>query len=1016
MTMKSTILISRITRVVETEGAVGEGVSLAEEYSEAVRKVNARLEAVQTAIDAKQVSDAVRMMEDAPRLLDEVGALDFNRLPDWEVLCGRNHWTPPAKLDKALLERVLMLNESTEVVEPFLRMYRKAVRTNNNKLAVQSLRRLAQIDHSQNWNVNLVQAEEAVQKQILADFRSAKSSGNKDEVERLSQEFAETDWSEPPSFKGLDEIRSYIAEEAAKRRCVEGAEDLTILHRCIDENWNRQLAFSMLQAVDALVEKGWCIPAEDLGTVEMCRKRCAEEMEAESKEARWKELCEDLHAAIQQENTAAIRDVLSAPEFLDREPDPELIKQAQLVIQHEETARKRKMMQIAFCAMAGLLAVLGVSGWWLKQKLFNDRCEGEAIKLTALQKGAHAVDRLSEALQRLQSDAPEVYADPRVNVFDGKLKTMRSQMIARTNEISMIIADLKTLQSENWGDGVDSVTSRFSRIETLLTKDDDGYKSELLKVKTAWADHCEATETANKNAASKFHEMLISHVNGIASRLKSELMSPELEKEIASCKSSIDEWRRIHAQNAPALESAVNEAERSLNEAENTQKNLEAAIQKMKSASSAEDYLKARKDLFDYYSAYPFVKAIGAHPITVDDARDLVAKATAEQTAYAEMLSSGVDDATFRSFITDNVVSLAEIPSYYSLYGIWMKGARSEWYFAICKGKPQIKKPSYDSSYQIDGELLDFGKGEMVQQMTRKAISGRPAFASLATSDEIKSVVDIAGQANLSQARFESEILKLISGHLKVAGEKDFVKNEVDVYGKQFEFAVGRFPAIRRVQLLQLYFTWLKEDLKLLPQDGAIARWYDKVESLSQPVRVDNVPEDLTWACMRESRVRQRNSECAKLLSQMASQRFIEEVRAWKSARMELRKISDWRIEYAGNVSFNPHNRNWMKDHSAVIPDIANGVAKDHPLYLLRRVNGKLVLKKALVPVKNNTSWGIHAGMSKEFVTGDPLFQVSENGKYIDAEDYIKKILSGVPENTAKQFLSKIPLFNVEAK
>ena len=192
--MKSTILVSRIARVIETEGAVGEGAALAEAYAEAVRNVNQRLEAVQTSIDAKQVSDAVRMLEDPPRLLDEVGVLDFNQLPDWEVLCSRNNWTPPVKLDKALLERVLMLNESTEIVEPFLRMYRKAVRTNNNKLAVQSLRRLVQIDHSQNWKVNIVQAEEAVQKQLVADFRAAKTAGNKDEVERLSQEFVETNW------------------------------------------------------------------------------------------------------------------------------------------------------------------------------------------------------------------------------------------------------------------------------------------------------------------------------------------------------------------------------------------------------------------------------------------------------------------------------------------------------------------------------------------------------------------------------------------------------------------------------------------------------------------------------------------------------------------------------------------------------------------------------------------------------------------------------------------------------
>lgn len=1014
--MKSTILISRIMRVIETEGAVGEGASLAEDYSAAVRQVNSRLEAVQTSIDAKQVSDAVRMMEDAPRLLDEVGTLDFNQLPDWEVLCSCNNWTPPLKIDNALLERVLMLNESTEVVEPFLRMYRKAVRTNNNKLAVQSLRRLVQIDHSQNWKVNLVQAEESVQKQLVTDFRAAKASGNADETDRLAQEFVETNWSEPPTSKGVEEIRSYIAEKEAKRRNVEGTEDLSIIRRCMSENWNRPLAFSMLQAVDGLVEKGFILPAADCDIVDACRKRCADEMESEEKENRWKELCEQLHAAIQQENTSAIRDVLSAPEFLDREPDPELIKQAQLVIQHEEAARKRKMLQIAVCAMAGLLAVLGVSGWWLRQKLFNDRCEGEAIKLASFQKGAHAVDRLTEALRRLEAEDPDVYADPRVNVFDGKLKTMRSKMNARTNEIAAVLAELKSLRDSKWGESVDSVTSRIARVDAIIAKDDDALRADFLAIKVAWSEHCEEVDTANRNAATKFHETIVSHVKVIADRLKSELISDALTKEVVACKSAIEEWKRVHAQHVPSLEGTVDEAERSLGEAENMQQNLQEAIKKLKSAATAKDYLEARKTLVEFYSGYPFVKDIGSHPVTAEDAAAVVDGSSAEQKAYESLLKSGVDEATFKTFITDNVASLAEIPSYYSLYGIAMNGGNRQSYFAMCKGKPQIKKPSYDANFQIDGELLDFGKGEMVQQMTRKANYGRPFYKSLPSSDEIKNVVDLAGQSSLGLPKFEQEIVKIIAGHLKEAGAKDFLKNEVDVYGKQYDFAVDRYPAIRRVQLLQLYFTWLRDDLKVMPQDGKFSHWFDRVENLAQPVRVDNVPEDLTWTCMRENRVRQRNSECAKLLAQMASNKFIEEYRAWKRARIELRRLIEWKIEYAGSNAYDPYDARWVKDHSSVLPSILGNIKRDHPLYVLRRENGKLVLKRALVPYKNGTAWAIASGMSKEFVTGDPLFHVSYGDKFIDAEETIRGILSEIPAATAKQFAAKIPLFKVEEK
>lgn len=1009
--MKSTILISRITRVIETEGTLGEGASLAKEYSEAVRKANSRLEAVLAAIDAKQVSDAVRLMEDAPKLMDEIGTLDFNRLPDWETLCSRKNWTAPVKLDHTLLDRVLLFNESTDIVEPFLRMYRKAMRTNNTRLAVQSLQRLVQIDHSQNWSANLIQAQESLLAQFVSDFRAAKASGDTEVLERIAQEFAETNWPEQTTSKGADEIRSYIAEKEARQRDEEGQENLSIIRRCMDENWNCQLALSMLQALDNLAGKGLVLSETDKEVVESCRTRCAAELEEAEKERRWKELCENLYTAIQQENTASIRDVLSSPEFLDREPDPSLLKQAQLVIDHEEAARKRKILQIAVCSLAGLIAVLAISGWWLRQKLFNDRCEGEAAKLTALEEGAHAVDRLAEALRRLKEDDPEVYADPRVNVFDGKLKTMQIQMTARTNEIASVLTELYALREANWGDNIDSVTGRIERVNSLITKDDDAFRVKLLEIKSSWADHCEEKENSDRYKATQFHKTLVSHVNVISKRLKTELMSEDLKKEVETCKASIDEWKRIHAQHAPAIEGVVDEATKSFLEAEKMQENLQTAILKLKDATSAKDLLESRKTLCEFYSGYPFVKEIGDHPVTAEDAESIVQKTSAEQTSYANMLKSGVDEETFAAFLEDNVASLAEIPSYYSLYGV---SNNNRCFFAVSKGKPQIKTPSYESNYIVEGEVLDFFKGEMVAEMPVKKITGRPICTPIASSEEIKSVVDLASRQNMTLFKFEHEIIRLIEKHLEIAGENDFLKDEVETYGKYNEFTIGRYPAIRRVQLLQIYFTWLRDDLQVMPKDGSLSLWYDQIEKLAQPVRLDNIPEDLTWTCMNEYSVRQRNTQCAHLLSQMASDNFAKEYESWRNTRVELRKLLNWNIEYAGCIAYNPNDPRWMKDHSVVLPAVKDNVIKDHPLYVLRRENGKLTLKRALIPYKNGTTWGIAPGMSKVFVPGDPLFQISDQGQYIDAESTIKGIFKGVPASIAKQYAAKIPLFDLE--
>ena len=119
---------------------------------------------------------------------------------------------------------------------------------------------------------------------------------------------------------------------------------------------------------------------------------------------------------------------------------------------------------------------------------------------------------------------------------------------------------------------------------------------------------------------------------------------------------------------------------------------------------------------------------------------------------------------------------------------------------------------------------------------------------------------------------------------------------------------------------------------------------------------------------------------------------------------------------YAGCNAYDPYDSRWAKDHSVVLPSILGDIKRDHPLYILRRENEKLVLKRALVPYKNGTVWAIEPGMATSFVSGDPLFQVSEGGKYIDAEETIRGILKGIPDVTAKQFAAKIPLFKIEVK
>ena len=179
--MRTNILVSRICRLLETAGEAGDGAALSEEYASAVAKVNGRLEAVITAADSKSIGDAIRLLSEDPPLLEEISTLDFFQLQDWESLCDMNGWKIPPKIDKQMMERAVEIGETKDAIAPFLSMYKKAVRINDVRLAVKSLRRLVDLDKTQDWSRNLKQSERQLQSLIIDKFAEARKSGDSEQ-------------------------------------------------------------------------------------------------------------------------------------------------------------------------------------------------------------------------------------------------------------------------------------------------------------------------------------------------------------------------------------------------------------------------------------------------------------------------------------------------------------------------------------------------------------------------------------------------------------------------------------------------------------------------------------------------------------------------------------------------------------------------------------------------------------------------------------------------------------------
>ena len=889
-------------------------------------------------------------------------------------------------------------------IELLLRAYRKAMRTNDGSAAVSALRKLSEMDKSRDWTPDLVSAERALQRRLLATFKESRTEGRSGESEATARELVDTAWREAPSGGDMDEVRNYVAELDARQNAAEGEKHLDVLRKCQTEDWNRERAFSAVKEIDRLTEAGWSVPSADKALVDECRRRIEEELAAEEKERKWRELCESLHGAVQREEVSAIRKVLSAPEFLDREPPPELISSAQLVVCHAEEAKRRKMLVVAGMSICVLLAAVGMSGLWLKHRRFEERCVTEAARLAEMEKEPFAIERMGKVLRALETERPDLFGDPRVNVFCDRWHALVQKNAARTNEIAAAILALKEMQAGGWTNGEETVNGKLNRIKELLTEEDTDFSAEWRLARKSWNEHVVAAEKAMRDDGTVAAEKIIAAAQSLSARLAGEIVdASEGDGRAGTCRRAIGAWRARYAAALPDIDARMAAAEKRMAEAAQMQKHLHEAITRLNNAETGEDIVGARTVLVENYAGYRAVGDLKPLPVAVNEIRAVLDGESAPQKAFADMFKTGVDRDTFGTFLAENVRVVADITTLYSLYGLLNKANGT--YMAAAKGKPKVNNNAIKI---ITGELLDFGKCEMTKELRMTLPFD---LELLPSTDELRGVVDFVERPGVTATQFENKLLSLVEKHLAAGHSKKFVDN-YDKNAGSTALYEGYYPACRRLQMLDIYFRWLCDDMKLIPDAPELQEWKRKVSDLATPVKVDGVQDDLSWLCRWEQRVRRWDSACARLLAQIP-QTWTSTFKAVRSDCATLRKsVGKWQVRTAGVVRFEPG----LAGSGEARPDVSRGVFAsvpcDHPLYVLRNEKNATVLKRVIEP--QDGRWKATESSSQICLPGEPLFHVVADGQPIDPETQIDALTNKLKTDTARRILAKAPLFPSE--
>ena len=1024
--MRSAILISRLVRAVETGGNVGDGAALAQQYAEAVAALNARLEAAQTALDAGQASEAVRLMEVEPKLVNEVGALDFHQLAPWRSLCAMHGWTLPPAIDQRLVERILEVYNGSAMLEPTLKSYRKAVRTRNESEIVQSLRRLAALEPANaEWGRDLARAEAALQKTLAAAFRAATDDEKREEV---ATDLLDAPWSVPPDSALAAEATSWRNRVNAERRSREQSEDLELLHKFADGEWNRTQAESILNHLDALAEQGTPVPPGEATFVESLRTRCADEARAEAEAARWTELMEALHAAVEHETPDEIRRVMAAPEFLDRPPDEELLRGARRVIRHAEEERRRKARRVVAVVALVIAVVTGVSAKLYADKMFRIECAEETANLERIAKAPRAHEALADALQRLKTDKPKVYASPGVVAYEARLVEIRKDREARIGRVEDALAHLEKAQEGGWEGDPKLHEEQFSKAKADILPEDEELSKRLASVELDFTKVCGERREAALAKAREELEPLVKESEALVAKLGTTFLDATLEKNLADFRDKATLWQTSHAEVAVEEATKLEAALAALDAPEKRSGEAATALARLNAASNAVEAVAARATLTSHYNSFQSVSSLRPLPFTQEEAQLLVTGTLLAQSRFAS-LGVGMDEKEYHDFLDFNVLALKEFPSIYSVYGFSdgenYLGFTHERGFRVEQLEPS-RKTGWKRFVTVSGRVLE-AENLLWQNSLEYGIkeAGVNTKDRLAPCEELRDIIEKA--SSMSSATFAATLWSLIGEHIRkakgpsqpeivesipvhtatgvVRNDRVFSYVEQESDSKVTLMRVGRYPAYKRVQMVALYFAWLKAMGQLPSVLSADALQIEtRLNDLATTVQVDDVDDLMTWVCLADRRIRARNKECAEFLASIPDT-FVKNLRNANSGLVQLHQFSFWRAEFAGTLQFDPSRPDQC------IPTTLLEVKINHPLYVLRKgKDGSPILRKLLVPRTDGLKWLFASGRDREgeYYAGEPLFQIRDSdGNLIDAALAVKKILNALPKPAVDAFNSK---------
>lgn len=884
--MNSSLLISKIKRLLDTDGSCGDGPSVATAYANAVNQANRRLNTCMSYLSEGQHSEAIRIAEENPALLDECAMLSFVQFPMWQSLCMENGWDSADTINEYSIEKLNAIYGSATALEPLLKTYRKAIRSQDQMLSIRCLRRIVSMDKGNvTWQQDLAAFESKYLLSLKVEYIQAYKEANRSTMLRIADEVESGGWSVPVDASLLGDIVEMRKADQEGIWKVQFAEDVELLRKAFDNKSFRKTQ-KYLSNIQAMESYGFIPPVAEKGLLEDVFLWCKEMEEKERLESVRNQLSADLHKSIELENEPQIRSILSSPEFADSPPDEDLERRARMVLQRFEIKRSRKRKQI--CAfIAFVLIGVAIAGGLKFKQVRHDSMKVALIKRLELAHTQQDEKALRNILNEAKATTPELYEDGAIKIWEQKQSETDKQNTMKRQAFDLVVQDIQKIADAEFKDCDQSeVRNKLNAAKKELPPNDPDRNTRLAKLLSAFDSYCLETAKIVEKTATDALEILAVKTIEQVELLKSSPYTKAVENNIETIKGAFSVWHSSYSNSYPMLEVKYKDALASLVQTEQEAKAVFEQLERIKTVKNIDEWIACRDVLVKYCSTYPEVTPLQALMKTpYKDASDgtlsVLRQAASEAKKYD--LANAGDKLTA---VCTDIKEYRDIKAQTEMYAVYPQGTGSTKAAAILYSlKPPVRSPSPK------------GVGERV-----KGVFWQPKKDPEGFSDQMIDTLSTLTFSLMPHCKYINALIsKTEDPALNAQSMLEFLFEELQSALKNPDLT-----EYKRIQLVKIYCDYIEMLTNVSVANLDIQSLFSNVKRLAQPLKIGN-DQTVSWLLMDFKDVQEREKECMSFLSQ--NKNVIAQLRYPLLIQSISALIARQKVVFIGTVDLSANNQ-----------------------------------------------------------------------------------------------------------